>query len=130
MEYGLVSQYNSLFLVRNGNGQVVTWQLTSSTSLDQVQSVIRCVSERSKNQQQPIECIYVDDCCKVRKNYKQYLVTRLRSNLIFFMQFNELLEHPQRVTHFIFNALVNCVICSVNLDIYMKKGRLVLHHLK
>ena len=62
-----VSQYNSLFLVMNGNGQVVTWQLRSSTSLDQVQSVLRCVSERSKKQQQPIECIYADDCCKVRK---------------------------------------------------------------
>ena len=62
----LVSQYNSLFLVRNGNGQVVTWQLTSSTSLNQVQSVPRCVSERSKKQQEPIECIYVDDCYKVK----------------------------------------------------------------
>ena len=39
----------------------------SCTSLDQVQSVIRCVSERCKKQQQPIECIYVYDCCKVRK---------------------------------------------------------------
>ena len=36
--------------------------------------------------------------------YKQYLVTRSRSNLIFFMQFNELLEHSQRDTPYIFNV--------------------------
>ena len=38
-----VNQYNSLFLVMNGNGQVVSWQLTSGTSLDQVQTVLRDV---------------------------------------------------------------------------------------
>ncbi len=61
-----VNQYNSLFLVMNANGQVVTWQLTNGTSLDQVQTVLRDVFERSKQQQKAIEYVYVDDCCKVR----------------------------------------------------------------
>lgn len=65
-----VSQYNSLFLVMNSNGKVVTWQLTSGTSLDQVQTVLRDVYERSKKQEEGIEIIYVDDCCKVRKKLK------------------------------------------------------------
>ena len=65
-----VNQYNSLFLVINGNGQVVSWQLTSGTSLDQVQTVLRDVFERSKEQKQAIETIYVDDCCKVRNKLK------------------------------------------------------------
>ena len=80
MEYGLVS--TTAFL--NGNGQVVTWQLTSSTSLDQVQSVLRCVSERSKKQQQPIECIYVDDCCKVRKKLQTIFGDKVEVKLDFF----------------------------------------------
>ena len=65
-----VSQYDSLFLVMNGNGQVVTWQLTKATSLDQVQTVLRDVFDRSSNQKQTIEVIYVDDCCKVRNKLK------------------------------------------------------------
>ena len=65
-----VNQYNSIFLVMNRNGQVITWQLTSGTSLDQVQKVLRDVLERSKEQKQAVETIYVDDCCKVRNKLK------------------------------------------------------------
>ena len=79
-----VSQYNSLFLVMNGNGQIVTWQLTSGTSLDQVQSVLRCVSERSKKQQQAIKYIYVDDCCKVRMKLKRIFGDKVEVKLDIF----------------------------------------------
>ena len=49
---------------------------------------------------------------RLGRYYKQYLVTRLRSNLIYFMQFNELLKHSQRDIPYIpnvFNILVNYV---------------------
>ena len=36
-----VSQYDNLFLVVNSNGQIVTWQLTKGTAIDQVDTV-RC----------------------------------------------------------------------------------------
>lgn len=65
-----VNQYNSLFLVMNANGEVVTWQLTNGTSLDQVQIVLREVYERSRHQEQEIKCIYIDDCCKLRDKIK------------------------------------------------------------
>ena len=50
----------------NSNGQVVTWQLTNGTSLNQVQIVLREVYERSRQQEQEIQYIYIDDCCKSR----------------------------------------------------------------
>ena len=45
-----IKQYNSLFLVMNSNGQVVTWQLTSGTAIDQVDTVL-VNAVNSKNRQ-------------------------------------------------------------------------------
>ena len=74
----------SLFLVMNGNGQVVTWQLTKGTSSDQVQTVLRDVFDRSSNQKQTIEVIYVDDCCKVHNKLKAFFDGEVQIKLYLF----------------------------------------------
>ena len=66
-----VSQYDSLFLVMNSNGQIVTWQLTKGTAIDQVDTALKDVFECSKLQKQVIEYVYIDDCCKLRNKLIQ-----------------------------------------------------------
>lgn len=57
-----VHQYDSLFIVMNGNGQVVTWQLTKGTAFSQVEALLKDLKERSPM----IQTVYIDDCCKLR----------------------------------------------------------------
>ena len=77
-----VKQYDSLFLVMNSVGQITTWQFTSSTSMDQVNGILQGVYERSTKQGQPINYIFVDDCCKVRNKLQSVQrVTRTLSKI-------------------------------------------------
>lgn len=76
-----VEQYDSLFLVMNSNGQIVTWQFTCGTSLDQVQMVLQGVYECSKQQCQVIDCIYIDDCCKLRNKLEKILGNKVQVKL-------------------------------------------------
>ena len=42
-----IYQYDSLFIVMNGNGQVITWQLTKGTAFSQVATLLKDLKERS-----------------------------------------------------------------------------------
>ena len=59
-----VQQYSSAFIVLNELGQVVTWQLTKSTSLDKVSYSLSMLKERVQ-----IEDLLVltDNCCNDRR---------------------------------------------------------------
>ena len=63
-----MKEYDSLFIVLNGKGQVLTWQLTKGTSLDITKMLLQDLVERSHEQ---IKTIYVDDCCKLRNKIKE-----------------------------------------------------------
>ena len=59
-----ITQYGSVFLVLNDEGQVLTWQLTNSTSFDEVMPLLTALKKRIQNR--PL-IIYVDNCCQVKK---------------------------------------------------------------
>ena len=61
-----VPQYNSLFLVANREGQVLTWQLTKGTSFSQVKTILLDLKERAQH----IQTVYIDECCKLREKVK------------------------------------------------------------
>lgn len=63
-----ITQYGSVFLVLNNQGQVLTWQLTNSTSLDEVTPLLNHLKDRM---QCNILTIYVDNCCHVRQKLQQ-----------------------------------------------------------
>ena len=65
-----VTQYDSLFLVMNSNGEVVAWQFTKGTSFDQVRSLLEGLVKHAHKQGQPVTTVYIDDCCKLRKKIK------------------------------------------------------------
>lgn len=60
-----VTQYSSILIVLNEKGEVVTWQLTNSTSFDEISQVLSALKKRTVNCQDGIT-IYVDNCCQVR----------------------------------------------------------------
>ena len=53
-----IHQYDSLFIVMNGEGQIVMWQLTKGTTFSQVQTLLKDLKERSSS----IQTVYIDDC--------------------------------------------------------------------
>ena len=65
-----VTQYGSVFFVLNEAGQVLTWQLTSSTSLDEVRPVLESLAQQFKKQGVTIPSVLVDNCCHVRRKIK------------------------------------------------------------
>lgn len=68
-----VPQYNSLFIVMNKDGKIVTWQLTKGTGFNEIEELLRDLHNRAETQQCRIETVYIDDCCKLRKKIKEIL---------------------------------------------------------
>ena len=64
-----VTLYNSVFIVLNEFGQVVAWQLTSSTSIDEVSFML---SELKSCMHQPVT-VFVDNCCQQISKLKEIL---------------------------------------------------------
>jgi len=63
-----INEYNSILLVLNKHGKVITWQLTKGTSITQSDCLFEDVAERAKG---TLKTIYVDDCCKMRHKLKE-----------------------------------------------------------
>ena len=58
-----INVYDSLFLVLNEQGKIVTWQLTKGTSFKEVLTLLQNLASRSDEN---MRTVYVDDCCKLR----------------------------------------------------------------
>ena len=65
-----VQLYNSLFIVMNEIGIVLTWQFCRGTSFAAVEDQLRNLQERLKNLQCPIKNFYIDNCCQWRTKIK------------------------------------------------------------
>ena len=65
-----VNQYDSLFIVMNNDGKILTWQLTNGTSFEQIRTLLEDLQIRCHRQGQKIQNVYVDDCCKLRTKIK------------------------------------------------------------
>ena len=66
-----VTLYNSVFIAMNEHGQVVTWQFTSSTSLDEVKPQLETLQERMTLSCLPPFNIFVDTCCSQRNKLQE-----------------------------------------------------------
>ena len=64
-----VTLYNSLFIILNQFGQIISWQLTSSTSFDEVDDLLSDMKQRIS---QPT-VVFVDNCCAQRSKLKNSL---------------------------------------------------------
>jgi hypothetical protein len=60
-----VTLYSSVFICMNNIGQVVGWQFTSTTSLDEVSTLLVHIKSRAQ-EDTPLQ-IFVDNCCTVRR---------------------------------------------------------------
>ena len=58
-----VPQYDSLFIVINQEGKVLTWQLTKGTCFSQIGTLLTDLKERGSS----LKRVYIDDCCKLRR---------------------------------------------------------------
>ena len=58
-----INVYDSLFLVLNDQGKIVSWQLTKGTSFQEVVALLQNLGSRSDEN---LRTVYVDDCCKLR----------------------------------------------------------------
>lgn len=66
-----VTLYNSVFIVLNELGQVVTWQFTQTTSLDEVKAQMENVCVRMKQTCLVPFTILVDNCCSQRQKLQE-----------------------------------------------------------
>ena len=66
-----IKSYKKLLIVLNEEGAVVAWELTNSTSQDEIEPVLNEVKFKLKNN--PISYIYTDTCCGFKKVYEQCL---------------------------------------------------------
>ena len=61
-----ITQYNSLFIVLNNIGQVIAWQFTRTTSIDECEDLLFALKDRCTRLGQPVMEVYVDNCCQSR----------------------------------------------------------------
>lgn len=61
-----VSQYEAALIVLNNLGQIITWQLTRTTSLDETLPMLTKLNERLAKSHARPKIICVDNCCTVR----------------------------------------------------------------
>ena len=66
-----VTLYETIFIVLNEEGVVVSWQFTKSTSLEEVKPLLLALKERIELPERTPLTIYVDNCCHVRKQLQE-----------------------------------------------------------
>ena len=65
-----IKSYMKLFIVLNEEGAVVAWELTNSTSQDEIETVLNDVKFKLKNSQ--ISYIYTVTCCGFKKVSQEF----------------------------------------------------------
>lgn len=66
-----VSIYNCLFIALNNCGQVIAWQFTKTTSVDETSELLSSLFQRFQKDSSDCGTIYADNCCAVRNKLKQ-----------------------------------------------------------
>jgi len=65
------TQFDSLYIVSNEVGQVLTYKLTKGTAMSRVEDILKNLKCRFDQQKATCDTIFVDDCCKVRSKLQQ-----------------------------------------------------------
>ena len=71
-----ITQYGSVFFVVNEDGQVVTWQLTNSTSFSEVTPLLCALHDRIDLPKDEMLTVYVDNCCHVKAKITEMFGSR------------------------------------------------------
>lgn len=58
-----IKVYDTLFLIMNENGVVLTWQLCKGTAFDAVEHLVQELKERLDSHQETVQFIFLDNCC-------------------------------------------------------------------
>lgn len=61
-----VSQYKSVLIVLNNKGKIIAWQLTKTTSLDEVMPMLTALNQRLTEVGANPKIVSVDNCCTTR----------------------------------------------------------------
>lgn len=84
--------YNALFVVLNNVGQVIAWQLTQSSSIDESSDLLSSLVERLHcNDRLPVSTVYVDNCCTTRNKLQEHFGSNVLVKL-------DLFHAAQRIT--------------------------------
>ena len=86
-----INQYNSVFFVMNEVGQVIAWQLTKTTSMDEVELLLANVANRFQKQSSSELPVFVDNCCLLRDKLTAIMGSRILVKL-------DLFHAVQRIT--------------------------------
>ncbi len=85
-----VTQYNSVLFIMNEIGQVIAWQLTKTTSLDETKLLFNNLATRLTKDRSNL-LIFVDNCCTLRDK----LIGMMGSNIVVKL---DLFHAVQRIT--------------------------------
>lgn len=61
---------DSVFIVMNEEGQVLAWEFTASTSIDEVTPLLKSLQYHLENSWLPSRTVFVDNCCQLRNKIK------------------------------------------------------------
>lgn len=107
-----VNQYNSVFFVMNEVGQIIAWQLTRSTSLDEVELLLANLATRLRKES--VLPIYVDNCCLLREK----LAGIMGSNIVVKL---DLFHAIQRITRSIPKRHPFFLQCMADLKLVLRQ---------
>ena len=85
------TQYNSVFIVLNEAGQVLTWKFTQTESYQEVEPVLSSLRGRLCSLESPVKSVYLDNCCHWDNSLKRTFGTSLKVKL-------DLFHAVQRIT--------------------------------
>lgn len=66
-----VSQFQNLFIVLNDKKEVIEWRFTKTCAFEEIKDLLESLQRRPGVQ---LNCIYLDDCCKMRRLYQDVFV--------------------------------------------------------
>ena len=85
-----IRQYNSLFSVMNGKGQIVTWQLTQTQGFENIRRLLQQLFMRLSSQGKIVKEFYIDNCCHWRKKLQEVFGADLAVKLDLFHAFQRI----------------------------------------
>ena len=117
-----VALYETIFIVLNEEGVVVSWQFTKSTSLEEVKPLLLALKERIELPERTILTIYVDNCCYVRKQLQEIFGNDVLVKLDLFHAIQRITRSMSKY-HTLFMSCVHDFKMSLPNPLDLGKGR-------
>ena len=102
-----ITQFDSLFIVLNEIGQVLTYKLTKGTSLDKVTDILTNLKCRLDKQGSYLSTVFVDNCCQVRLKLG-HIFPNVEVKLDLFHAVKRVTAHvPKSGHHYLSSSFIN-----------------------